>query len=38
MLIQRISGEGGGALKPPRGSFKHELNFNCFVQDVSETT
>lgn len=26
-----------GALKPPRGSFKHKLNFNCFVQDVSET-
>lgn len=27
-----------GALKPPRGSFKHKLNFNCFVQDMSETT
>lgn len=26
-----------GALKPPRGSFKHKLNFNCFVQDLSET-
>lgn len=26
-----------GALKTPRGSFKHKLNFNCFVQDVSET-
>lgn len=27
-----------GALEPPRGSFKHKLNFNCFVQDMSETT
>lgn len=26
-----------GALNTPRGSFKHKLNFNCFVQDVSET-
>lgn len=27
-----------GALKTPRGSFKQKLNFNCFVQDVSEMT
>lgn len=34
MLIQLIS---EGPLKPPRGSFKHKLNFNCFVPQISQS-